>query len=370
MKALVTGANGLVGANIVRELLAAGDDVKCMVRATSDTMTLGDVLDNVEIAFGDVREPRSIARALEQCDRVYHAASLSSRDATADDFMQTNVVGTRNVCQAALAAGMERVVITSSALAVGGSTGELPIDEDTLFNLGGFDDPHITSRHLAHLEALQAGARGLDVVQLCPAHIVGPYDRRPSPAGSFVLQVLRGQMRVMPDREVCLVDARDVARANRLAMERGHRGERYLLAASTISLVELAETVAQLAGVPAPGWSAPGALFSAWLSLRYVLPGACFQSMQRKAVKTVVGQRYNSDRSREALGLEYRPLSDSWQAVINWFFDSEMAKRPKLDGTAPQAAELPSDRKSDVIIAAMPATAVRKRPTSTPPSAT
>ncbi|MGE0432696.1 MAG: NAD-dependent epimerase/dehydratase family protein [Planctomycetota bacterium] len=363
MKALITGANGLIGANLVRELLSAGDDVKCMVRATSDTTTLADVLDDIEVAFGDVRDPDAIERALETCDRVYHTAALAEPLGNYDEHIATNVIGTRNVCAACASAGIERLVITSSALAVGGSTSEIPIDEDAPYNLGGFDSPLINSRHLAHIEALQAAARGLDVVQLCPTGVLGPYDRRPSPAGALVLQVLRGQMRVMDAREVSLVDARDVAIAHRLAMEKGSRGERYLLANTTISIVELAETVAQVAGVRAPGFSAPDGLFSAWLKLRYILPGYFFTSMQRRAVHTVVGQQYSAERSRSGLGMVYRPLSESWQAVVNWFFDSGMARRPSMTGSAPaERPEMPSDRKSDVIISAMPQTTTRRRP--------
>src|SRR6201996_8248111 len=114
---LVTGASGFVGSAVARLLLTAGHDVRVMVRPTSARTNLADP--RLHIVEGDLRDAGSIARAMSGVSDLFHVAAdyrLWAPDP--DDIVRTNVEGTRAVMDAALSAGVARVVYTSSVATV------------------------------------------------------------------------------------------------------------------------------------------------------------------------------------------------------------------------------------------------------------
>ncbi|RLE35824.1 NAD-dependent dehydratase, partial [Candidatus Acetothermia bacterium] len=215
MKALVTGATGFIGANIVRALLNAGYEVRALVRPESDRRNL-DGLD-IEFATGDVRDPGSLQRAMQGCELVFHAAALYSFWVRPRRLIyEINVTGTRNVLDAALKARVERVVYTSSVAALGLRDDGTPADESTPVDPRKIIGDYKKSKYLAEQVALEYSTK-LPVVIVNPSFPVGPYDVKPTPTGKVILDFLNRKMPAYVETGMNVVAVEDVAVGHVLA---------------------------------------------------------------------------------------------------------------------------------------------------------
>ncbi len=289
MQALVTGASGFVGANIVAALNQAGWQARALLRRTSSRAALDGLA--YEPVIGDVTDPKSLIAAMQGCDAVFHAAGVVadywSQDATLT--YRVNVDGTRNVVEAALAADAPpRLVFTSSQAALGFGKGQTAIDETHLFNLAPAVYPYGHSKHLAEQVVLGAVRRGLHAVIVNPSIVLGPrdvtlYNSR------VILEVQAGRLPLVPPGGINVVDALDVARGHLLALERGRPGERYLLAGHNIPLLSLARQIADVLGVRAPAGVIPqpliGPLAAALDGANRVLAVAAAPGRRRAALR-------------------------------------------------------------------------------------
>ena len=328
-KTLVTGGNGFVGSPIVRLLVARGDDVRMTVRRRSRLDNLADV--GVERVECDVRDRRAVRRAMKGVDRVFHLAALvSQRPEDEDAVFETNVVGTRNVLEEALRAGVERVVHTSSVVAIGpapwGETG----DERQLFTAAHLGIPYVNSKHEAELEAMRLAARGLPVVVVNPGSVFGagdPYGRATATVRRFML----GRVPAYVAGGLNVVDVGDVARGHLLAEERGRVGERYILGNRNYTLDRLYADLARLSGIEAPALK-----LSAPLALRLV------QAATAAGVETgitltdvkVASQWwcYRNGKAKRELGWTTTPHEDTIEATVAWYRDREadrLARTPR-----------------------------------------
>lgn len=259
--ALVTGGTGFVGANVVRELLGDGRTVRVLVRPRSDRRALAGL--PIELSEGDLGDRASLDRAVAGVRLVLHVAAdyrLWAPDPQA--LYRANVEGTRAILEAAGAAGVTRVVYTSTVGALGipkdGSAGT----EDTPVSLGDMVGPYKRSKFLAEQVALELARRGLPVVIVNPSAPVGPWDVKPTPTGQMVVDFLAGRMFATMDTGLNLVHVRDVARGHLLAAERGRIGEKYILGHANLSLAEIGALLAEITGRHPPRWRVPYAL--AW----------------------------------------------------------------------------------------------------------
>ena len=227
---LVTGANGHVGNNLCRQLVARGERVRAMIRASADPAPLAGL--DVEIVRGDILDAGATASAVEGCGRVYHTAAgflMWARDPERDIILPS-VAGTRNVMEAAARAGVEKVVYTSSSGTIGhdGSV-ERPLDE-THSNT----EPHthyLRGKIAAEHEAFAIARRtGLAMTSIHPGLILGPRFWKPSESVAQIVQFVNQGAPVYFDGGFSVVDVDDVARGAIVAMERGRTGERYILA--------------------------------------------------------------------------------------------------------------------------------------------
>ena len=259
-KTLVTGGTGFIGSHLVRQLAARGDELKLLVRRGRDTSHLDDL--EWERAEGDVTDRDSVRRAMDDVSRVFNVAGTTSmRARDTDRVFDVNVGGTRNVMEEALRAGVVRVVHTSSCSAVGTAPPHGTIDETAPFKIGHLGISYVNSKHDAENVAMQVGARGLPVVVVNPAFVLGPDD----PTGTSNALVTRLLLRRIPayvDGGLNVVDVRDVAAGHLLADEIGNEGERYLLAGRNFTLQRLFADLSRIAGVPPPPIRASGTLTS------------------------------------------------------------------------------------------------------------
>ena len=330
MKALVTGATGLVGSAVVRELLKNGEEVKALVRSASNRLNLGGL--EVEEAIGDITDYPSVRRALEGCDRAYHVAALYTMDDRPEAYYRVNVEGTRTVLRACQEAGVRRVVYTSTIAAVGSARGGRLADEDTVWDLGELFVPYVTTKYLAEFEAWRACSRGLPVVVVCPTGPMGARDVKPTPTGKLIVDFLNGRMPLYPPVAFNVIDVDDVALGHRLAMEKGRPGERYILANRNTSLGEVLQTVARLTGVPGPKMAIPyyvGVVFS------FLAETVMTRLLRRPTLFTLDGARMvrrrmhaSNEKAVRELGLTLTPFEEVLKKAIRWFHEHGYIRKP------------------------------------------
>lgn len=259
MKALVTGGTGFVGSHVVRALTAAGHRARVLHRASSRLDALEGV--SYESALGDILDAASLRAACQDCDWVFHVAAVADYwRADPAKLFEANVEGTRRVLDAARAAGVQRVVFTSSAAAVGLRADGQPADESVAFNFPPQRFPYGYSKVQAEQVAHEAVQRGQEVVIVNPVVVMGPGDLNLI-SGNFVTQIKRLQWAVpLTSGGVGVVDVRDVARWQLAAAEHGRVGERYLLGTSNVNYREWYALIAETVGVARPFFSTPSVL--------------------------------------------------------------------------------------------------------------
>jgi len=318
---LVTGATGFVGAAVARALLRHGRSVRVLVRPKSDRRNLADL--SVDVVEGRMEDPRSLARAVAGCRYVYHVAA-DYRIWVPDPapMFRANVEGTRDLLTAALEAGIERVVYTSSVATLG-LVPDGSADETTPSSVDDMIGPYKQSKFLAE-EVVRALARerGLPVVIVNPSTPVGPGDVKPTPTGRLVVEAARGQMPGFVDTGLNIVHVDDVAAGHLAAAEKGRIGERYILGGENMALAEILAEVARAVGRRPPRLRIPhGALlpvaFGAELAAR--ISG-------REPFVTLDGVRmarkkmyFSSQRASQELGYAPRPAREAIADAVAWF---------------------------------------------------
>jgi dihydroflavonol-4-reductase len=263
--ALVTGGTGFIGANVVRELLAAGATVRVLARAGGDRRALEGM--KVDIAEGDLLDPASLSRAVAGVQTVYHVAAdyrLWTPDPAA--LYRANVDGTRAVLEAAGQAGVARIVYTSSVGALGIPRDGSPGTEESPVTLRDMVGHYKRSKFLGEQVALDFARCGLPVVVVNPSAPIGPWDVKPTPTGQMIVDFMRGRMIGTVDTGLNIVHVRDVARSHLLAAERGKPGEKYILghARGNFPLDEIFGLLAGITGGRPPRFRVPYAV--AWCS--------------------------------------------------------------------------------------------------------
>jgi len=316
--AFVTGANGFVGANLVRDLIEHGWDVRALVR-DQPGITLAGL--SIDVVRGDLFAP-DLVNAMRGCDAVFHVAahySLWRRER--ETIMRSNVAGTRAILGAAKEAGVRRVVHTSSVAAIGVKHGAVAVETHQI-PLSELIGPYKQSKLLAEREAMREAAEGLDVVVVNPSTPIGAWDAKPTPTGEVIVRFLRGEMPAYVNTGLNLIDVRDVAAGHRLAFERGRPGERYILGNENLSLRELFERLATLTGRPAPRLRLPLAVPLVVAAVdEFVLArlGRC-PRIAFDGVRMAKEQMfYDSSKAVRELGLPQRSVTQALGDAVAWF---------------------------------------------------
>ena len=318
MRCVVTGATGHVGGNLVRLLLQRGHAVRATIFEDGRAL---DGLHAVERVRADVLDPASLDEAIRDAEVVFHLAAVIAIAGKKDRMRRVNERGARNVAEAALAAGVRRLVHFSSIHAFSHLPGDQPITEDR-----GPAEPdamfYDQTKAAGEREVLAVAARGLDAVILNPTGIIGPHDYKPSHMGQVLLRLRQRKLPALVNGGFDWVDVRDVAAAALAAAQVGRAGERYLLSGSWASVAELAGVVEQVTGVPAPRWTSP-----MWLARAGAPVAATFNRLigrrplfTSSSLSAIRRHRWvSSDKARQALGFRTRPLSETVRDTFAWF---------------------------------------------------
>jgi dihydroflavonol-4-reductase len=318
---LVTGATGFVGSAVARALLRQGIPVRVLARPNSDRRNLAGL--SVEIAEGTMEDARSLSRAVAGCRYLYHVAA-DYRIWVPDPapMFRANVEGTRDLLTAALAAGIERVVYTSSVATLGLVPGG-SADEETPSSFDDMIGPYKQSKFAAEEVARElVREHGLPVVIVNPSTPVGPGDVKPTPTGRLIVEAARGQMPAFVDTGLNIVHVDDVAEGHLAAAEKGLTGERYILGGENLTLAEILAEVAAAVGRRPPRLRVPhsallpvafGAELAARISGREPFVTLDGVRMSRKKMY------FSSEKASRELCYRPRPARQAIADAVSWF---------------------------------------------------
>jgi dihydroflavonol-4-reductase len=317
---IVTGGAGFIGSHLVRQLVDSGQQVRVVERPGARVSHLPS---EVDVRFADIRDRGAIDQAVKGGRWVYHLAAnpnLWARERR--EFDLVNHRGTLNVLDAALAAGAERVLHTSTESILTRSKPSGPIDENVEIRLSDTVGPYCRSKLLAERYAFSLAASGSPVVVANPTMPVGPGDIGMSPPTRLIAEFCRGRLRAALDCTLNLIDVRDVALGLSRVMQRGEMGRRYLIGHENITLLGLFGLLSEITGIPVPRWFVPYpvALAVAWFSEWYAdhftgrMPNATITGVLL-ARRTM---HFDPSSSLARLGLEPRPIRESLVDAVSW----------------------------------------------------
>ncbi len=342
MRVLVTGATGLVGGAVVKELLSRGLAVRALVRPTSPLDHLSPA-SGLELAQGDVLDRPAVERALQGCQAVIHTAGLATigRDDRAR-LLAVNAGGVETVLGAALAAGVDRAVLTSSTAVLGGSPVPHVADEDTTSSADTLGIDYFVSKLRGEEVGLDLAARGLPLAIVRPAFVLGPGDVHRSSAAT-VLALAKGQIPAYVQGGASFCDVRDVARGHVEALLRGRPGETYLLGGQNLTMDEFITRTCRLAGVRPPlRVPYPVAVAAARglaLAARFggPAPAVTLDLLRASRLYTFV----TSAKAQRELAYAIRPFEDSVRDTLRWYLSrGDLEPRtPELKALAAEGTE-------------------------------
>lgn len=321
-KVLVTGASGFVGSAVARALAEAGYSLRGLVRPSSSRCNL-DKFD-IEVVTGDICDPVSVGKAMAGVRFLCHVAAdyrLWAHDP--EEIVRTNREGTRNLMRAALAAGVERVVYTSSVatLAVNGSG--TPADESCRLppgaGIGAYKRSKVDAE--AIVSAMIAG-EGLPAVIVHPSTPVGPRDVRPTPTGRIIIEAAMGRMPGYVDTGLNLVHVDDVAAGHLAALRHGAVGEHYILGGQNVGLAALLAEIANLSGRRAPRLRLPRSVLYplAFLAETKARWTQCEPFLTRDGLRMAKYKMFfSSAKAQRDLAYCARPYEEGLADALAWF---------------------------------------------------
>lgn len=268
---LVIGASGFLGSHVARQLVAGGEDVRVLIRATSSTRAIDDL--NTDVRYGDIFDDDALRSAMVGCDVVYYCV-VDARPWLRDPapMYRTNVDGLRHVLDAAVQTALTRFVFTSSIATVGLVRSGVA-DEQVPNNWLDIGGDYVRSRVEAENLVLQYHRdNGLPAVAMCVANTYGSGDYLPTPHGGLVAAAVRGKLPFYVRGAVAeVVGIDDAARALILAGERGRPGERYIVSERCMSAKEIYETACAAVDVEPPRYGVPLRVMAAMATVAKLL---------------------------------------------------------------------------------------------------
>lgn len=320
MTTLVTGASGFLGSHVTRQLVARGEDVRVMLRPSSTNRAIADL--SLEYVTGDLRDPASVVRAMQGAKRVFHvAADYRLWAKRKQDIYDSNVGGTKNLLDAAMRAGVEQFVYTSTVATIAVDRPQHP-NEFTDSQLEEMVGHYKRSKWMAEQETLKAAKVGLPVIVVMPTTPVGPWDWKPTPTGKIILDFLNGKMPGYVETGLNFVGVEECAAGHLLAAEKGKAGERYLLGSENLTLKQLLDILSRITGLPAPRMRIPhglalGVAYANTMFSRLVgrEPGIPVEGV--KIARHIMF--VDCSRAQRELGFKAGPVAAALERAVRWY---------------------------------------------------
>jgi len=326
-RVFLTGGSGFLGGALLERLVERGDEVVALAR--SDEAASAVAAGAAEVARGDVLDEDTLAAGMAGCALVYHVAGINTHcPENPGMLVRVNVQGAENAVRAAARAGISRVVVTSSAAAVGEATGT--VGHEGSPHRGSYLSVYDRSKHEGEQVAFDAGRRHrVEVVAVNPSSVQGP--GRTAGTGKVIIAYLNGRLRAFVDTWISVVDIADCTEGHLLAAERGRPGRRYVLNGATIPAHEALEIVSALSEISERVRMVPPPLARAAAAIAEGAARATGRTspLCRARVRTILhGHRYDGSLATRELGLTYTPVIDTFRRTIEWAVAEGLVTRP------------------------------------------
>jgi dihydroflavonol-4-reductase len=323
MTILITGASGFVGSAVLRKVAAAGLRPRVLVRRATNRRNLEGV--DCEIVEGDLAEPASFARAVDGCEGVMHvAADYRIWVPDPEAMNRVNVTGTLGLFEAALAAGVKRIVYCSSVATLKVSSDALAVDEDAVASVDDMVGLYKRSKYLAEAEVVRLVAeRKAPIVIVQPSAPVGPRDIKPTPTGRTIVMAARGKMPAYVETGLNIVHVDDVAAGHMLAYHKGEPGRRYILGGDNLMLRDIFAIIGAQTGAKQPSLRLKPELLkpAAWVAERWAQwrggPEPLLTLDGLRMAKKIMF--FSSTRAERELGYTHRTAEHAIADAIAWF---------------------------------------------------
>jgi len=323
MTTLVTGASGFLGSHVTRQLVARGDSVRVLLRASSNNRAIADL--PLAYVTGDLRDSTSLARALAGVTRVFHvAADYRLWAKRKQDIYDSNVGGTKNLLDAAERAGVSQFVYTSTVATIAVDRPEHP-NEFTEAKLEEMVGHYKRSKWQAERVVLDAAKHGFPAIVAMPTTPVGPWDWKPTPTGKIILDFLNGKMPGYVKTGLNFVGVEECAAGHLLVSDKGKIGERYLLGAENMTLKQVLDTLAEITGLAAPKLKIPHglALGVAYANTAFSRLLGREPGIPVEGVKIAQHMMFvDATRAQQELGFKPGSVRAAFERAVRWYADN------------------------------------------------
>jgi dihydroflavonol-4-reductase len=320
MKAFVTGATGFLGSNLVAALDEEGVKVKALCRICSSRLALQGL--SCEIVPGDLfMDPALLAREMEGCEWVFHVAAKVQYQRSPEELTVVNVAGTQNICQAATLAGVGRLILTSSLSAMGVSSADTRLTEESKFTLKPEEFPYGYSKLQAERVVQRFIVQGLNAVIVNPSTMFGARDIYQN-AGSMILQAARGTLRVYPPGGSSFIAVRDAVAGHLAAARIGKTGERYILGQDNLTYQQVFKLVCEVVGKKPPRIPVPSLVLNGVSHGVGVMRKYLGVRLPVDANQVMMSSRFiyaDPGKAIRELGLPHTPLQVAIREAYQWY---------------------------------------------------
>ena len=324
MKILVTGATGFLGAHLLKKLVEKGHQIRILKEESAPLDLIKDLVENnnIEIIAGDIRKLETVRKAVKGCENVFHLVGIISYWSKFDSLQyDVNVKGTKNIVKACLENNTKRLVYVSSTTAVGTENKGKLATEETLYNLFPLRISYCDTKFLAEQEVYKGIAKGLDAVILCPGSMYGEGDARKIKT-DFTFSFKFPISLIYINGGIAVVDVEDVAEGMVRALERGKKGERYLLVSENLSFYDIRKIIATALGKKTPFICLPN-----WFLLPLSYLFLCISKITGKKPKLTpeiarmnrVHLYFSNQKAKRELGMRFKPFKESIQKAVEWY---------------------------------------------------
>lgn len=318
MKIAVTGANGHVGANLCRSLIAEGHQVKALVHEHKDALEGLDL----ELVNGSINDREALRKLFKNTEIVFHLAAVISIDGQKDKLLRVNYEGTKNLIDTIKENGVRRLIHFSSIHALKHYPFDEPMDENRTLMTEGPTWYEITKSR-ADKMVMEATKEGLDAVVINPTAIVGPNDFKPSLVGTVLIRLYKNSLPALVPGGYNWVDVRDIVQGAMAAMNNGRKGERYILGGKWVSVHDLALTVEKVTGKNVNKFTIPTGL--ARIGVPFIKAYAQITGQEPlytgESLTTLVevNRKISCKKAETELGYRSRDLEITVRDTLDWF---------------------------------------------------
>jgi dihydroflavonol-4-reductase len=328
-KVLLTGASGFVGSAVAHALVQSGYAVRALLRPTARRLNLVNL--DAEIVEGDICEPESVDKAMTGVRFLFHvAADYRLWAINPQEILRTNCDGTRNLMRSALAAGVERIVYTSSVATIACPTSAVPADETARLPgaaaVGAYKRSKVAAEEIVRD---MISHDNLPAIIVHPSTPVGPRDVKPTPTGRIIVEAAMGRIPGYVDTGLNLVHVDDVATGHVAALQKGSIGEHYILGGQDVPLALMLRDIAELCGRNPPRLRFPRPLLYPFA----LIAEATAHLTHKEPFVTIDGLRmskhrmfFSSAKAERCLGYTARPYREALSDALAWFGQNGLLK--------------------------------------------